>query len=293
MDLWGNVKIPYLPKLNDLNSDRWIQILDPAPEYSSLLGIPLGSMESGNTTLSLESTYIGLDCSNPTNGPEVSLLYDPEVPLSNGTFWSVNITACGGLPLAWIVATDIWLPSDSFPEHFANAKNLEVDQSRLLFESGRGGPWDNPDMVSANSSDGFTVVYCNLSQIYVESNVTCNKKTVGAQNCTVTAQHPSQLPHASPNLTTLSSTVQFVDMFQIGSKPQVSTTRVRVTCPLLPNTTFRTHRLHSFLETLDRTRNRYPWAMFLLQTLVSAWGSFSTHIFSVARFSTLTLGAKA
>lgn len=141
MDLWGNVKIPYLPKLNDLNSDRWIQILDPAPEYSSLLGIPLGSMESGNTTLSLESTYIGLDCSNPTNGPEVSLLYDPEVPLSNGTFWSVNITtACGGLPPAWIVATDIWRPSDSFPQHFADAKNLEVDQSRLLFESGRGGP---------------------------------------------------------------------------------------------------------------------------------------------------------
>lgn len=107
MDLWGNVKIPYLPNLNDLNSDTWLQDLDSEPQSFSLPGITLGSVDPGKkTTLSLELTYTGLDCSAPTNGAEVRIIYTTnasEVSLFDGSnetmstisdeiFWSVNTT---------------------------------------------------------------------------------------------------------------------------------------------------------------------------------------------------------
>ena len=57
MELWGNVKIPYLPNLDVQDESEWTQIPDPAPETSSLLGIPLGLLEFGNTTLLLESKF--------------------------------------------------------------------------------------------------------------------------------------------------------------------------------------------------------------------------------------------
>ena len=223
MDLWGNVKIPYMSDLSNLNSDRWLPISDTVPEYSSLLGIPLGSMESGNTTLSLESTYISLDCSSPANGPGANIVYTsainesvmPSIPSTtylNGTFWSPNLTSfdIGSdviLP-PWIVATDVSIPIWGSFESFQNTTNfeinkLEVNKSRLVFQSARNGSWGNGDISNVvNSSDSFTVAYCGLSQTYVESNVTCVAGD-GAQNCRVTAQRPSQRSHSSPNLTML------------------------------------------------------------------------------------------
>ena len=217
MDPWGNVKIPYLSNVKDLNGD--FQVLDPVPAYSSLLGIPLSSMESSNTTLSilLESTYINLDCSAPTNGPKASVVYINQSMIddrssfpnstSNGTFWSVDFTDSPGLSAPWIVATDIFIPGSDDPGSFAHATNLEVNQSRLLFQSARS---DLSASDEVESSDGFTVASCDLSQIYVESNVSCTTND-GAQKCTVIAQRPSQLSHASSNLTSLSFSDVFAD----------------------------------------------------------------------------------
>ena len=219
MDLWGNVKIPYFSSLDNPNSDDWLQLSNVVPEFSSLLGIPLTSMETGNTTLSLESTYLGLDCSAPATGPEANVitLGLGSVP-SNGTFWTINHTRYGSPSLsnpgylpAWTLASDRWIPGDTFLRSFANATDLKVNQSRLLFQSARSGSGfleETAGSDAVNSSDSFVVVVCGLSQIYVESNVTCqiNDK---AQNCEVTAQRPSQLPHPSSNLTVLSLSITF------------------------------------------------------------------------------------
>lgn len=156
-----------------------------------------------NRTLSLESNYIDLDCSAPTNSPDVSVADSLHLD-SNGTLWDPHYTDSDWShdalvhPPQWSAAINIMTPGEdlpfsknSFPGYFANATNLEVNQTRLLFQRPRTPQWSRV----VDSHDNFTVVSCNLSQIYVESKITCSidSKTEGAQNCTVTAQRLGQL----------------------------------------------------------------------------------------------------
>lgn len=67
VDLWGNVKIPWLPRRNTASPDGegWYDITsDPVLEkYSSLVGIPILNLPSGkNATFSIETNYLDLDC---------------------------------------------------------------------------------------------------------------------------------------------------------------------------------------------------------------------------------------
>ena len=214
MDLWGNVKIPYLSNSNVQNNNEWTLISDPAPEPSSLLGIPLGSLESGNTTLLLESTYIGLDCSAPEYGSKTNVVYvDNLIPnngVPSGTFWSIDITSnsssvhtSSGYPPTWIVATDVSFPGVVVGLAFQSAANLEFNQSRLLFQSPSSDS-------TGNSSNSFISSYCGLKQVYVESNVTCSLND-GTQKCAVKAQRPSQSTHPSSNFTILSLSYVFAN----------------------------------------------------------------------------------
>lgn len=66
LDLWGNVKIPYL--ISD--EVEWTGVpeqLDPSL-YSSILGVPLFNIPLGNVIFSMESTYIQLQYTTPQNG---------------------------------------------------------------------------------------------------------------------------------------------------------------------------------------------------------------------------------
>lgn len=79
MDQWGNVKIPYLPFRRDStakDTSEWLE-LDPSPSverFSSLAGIPIAGIPHGNTSFSIDSTYIELDCDEvelgTSGGPE-------------------------------------------------------------------------------------------------------------------------------------------------------------------------------------------------------------------------------
>ena len=67
MDLWGNVKVPFLTRTADDRQDRWTDVseIPGRVKYSSLVGIPLANITRGNTTLKMESTYLEAVCDKP------------------------------------------------------------------------------------------------------------------------------------------------------------------------------------------------------------------------------------
>lgn len=79
MDQWGNVKIPFLPAAktgSEKNQNEW-QEMSEIPDlerYSSLAGIPVANVSFGNTSLSIESTYIELDCYSVTSRQPLSVM---------------------------------------------------------------------------------------------------------------------------------------------------------------------------------------------------------------------------
>ena len=74
MDLWGNIKIPFLPVADRTGGEWRVPNDDDADleRYSSLIGIPSGNISEGNTTFSIQSSYIELDCLNITRLQEGS-----------------------------------------------------------------------------------------------------------------------------------------------------------------------------------------------------------------------------
>lgn len=71
MDLWGNVRIPFLPKSAvDGDDDSWTDITwsDDFERFSALAGISISSVPVGNSTLEVESAYIDLSCYNVSKG---------------------------------------------------------------------------------------------------------------------------------------------------------------------------------------------------------------------------------
>jgi hypothetical protein len=82
LDLWGNVKVPFMSSYRDVMNDTWT---DVPPRYSpqdngvdfnngsvmafsSLIGLPITGLQEGNSSFLLESNYLELDCSHPQVG---------------------------------------------------------------------------------------------------------------------------------------------------------------------------------------------------------------------------------
>jgi hypothetical protein len=90
LDLWGNVKIPYL-----ISDDvEWADVpeqLDPSL-YSSILGVPLFNIPLGNVIFSMESTYLQLQYTTPQNGgPREQIpLNETSHGAKNGTFQGIS-----------------------------------------------------------------------------------------------------------------------------------------------------------------------------------------------------------
>lgn len=63
MDLWGNVKIPLLMS-TAIKKDDWTDVSKDRG-YSSLVGIPMANITNGNTTFTMESTYLKAVCDSP------------------------------------------------------------------------------------------------------------------------------------------------------------------------------------------------------------------------------------
>ena len=86
MDTWGNIKIPDHKRLATSfppASSGWIPVPQNGVPYSSLLGIPTVNISAvGNTTFTVETTYLDLDCYNISQSRPVQL-----GNIVNETFW--------------------------------------------------------------------------------------------------------------------------------------------------------------------------------------------------------------
>ncbi|EXJ76599.1 uncharacterized protein A1O5_01107 [Cladophialophora psammophila CBS 110553] len=194
MDLWGNVKIPWL--LDNLNKDAdgW-SILSKANmtegSFSALAGVPMGSLANRNSSFVIETTYMNLDCDKPQDQDEISINFN--VTSGNGTFLGPNTTVSNdAIYPFWQVAMNQFVSDDyyfyGYPEQLVNVPGADIPQAIFLFQT--RGPW---------------VAKCQINQIYLESNVSCQSVPDSELPvCSVTEQRNSPNKHAPSTVTTLS-----------------------------------------------------------------------------------------
>ncbi|KAE8451020.1 hypothetical protein EG329_004692 [Mollisiaceae sp. DMI_Dod_QoI] len=212
MDIWGNVKIPYFSSISSAgeprNSTGWVSTSanNGTLVYSSVFGIPMTGIGSGNTTLTMESTYMELSCYNMTtfpipNATDGTTDFHGFLISTNGPFFSYqnvsedNPWAIGyqGQDVTQLGSNDTssFVYPQSCPDCLSTAlSNSTFTNGTLVFQEFDG-------------VDNVTTVYCTPSQQYVESEIFCSKDKT-TQQCQVTAQRPSILPHMPPELTYLS-----------------------------------------------------------------------------------------
>lgn len=242
MDLWGNIKIPFLEQTEDSDDQGWrspgTHALDAA--YASLLGIPFNdTLPHGNTSFLLESSYLNLTCDYVTkdNMGDPPTIYYPssvfkgvsgsfngsEVP--NGTWWGTcphTALNCSDYTLQskpWSVALDTFV--DEYWErkmtrdpvsvnhslaHFVGEQGIEANEATLLFEAK-----SNADPSGKSSTWHRYRTTCKVQQIYVESRVNCTK-TPRVPDCAVVAQRPSTPPNPPGNITLLSFPRVFIQL---------------------------------------------------------------------------------
>lgn len=221
MDLWGNVKIPYLSSYANNDESDWIT--KPPSEsnnvtvYSSLVGIPIYHLPEGNSSFSIESSYIELKCSNFSNLVRVRPLNDTLLEaasycgsrytcpfVANGTFQGydfLNLTASAScifestwtLGINYFVNHTYWA-TDAFPKHLSNQSGIDTNQATLLFQTRN----------EIGTLEAWKQTYCNINQVYVESKVNCTSSRSMRKDCSVVAQRKSQRLHAPSTITRLS-----------------------------------------------------------------------------------------
>ncbi|EXJ91843.1 hypothetical protein A1O3_00393 [Capronia epimyces CBS 606.96] len=195
MDMWGNVRIPWLMDSASKDGNGWASLTKAhlaEGSYSSLVGIPLASLANRNSSFVLETTYVNLDCDKPKNETLVNIGFN--VTSGNGTFLGPNTTTSynNGIYPSWQVAMDQFVNNNlyfyGYPEKLVNASDANLPQATFLFQD--PSPW---------------VARCKINQIYVESNVTCvsaSDSTVLV--CSVMEQRKSPNRHAPSTITSLS-----------------------------------------------------------------------------------------
>ncbi|KAF6824096.1 hypothetical protein CPLU01_11025 [Colletotrichum plurivorum] len=240
MDLWGNVKIPFLDHAGAEWTDVDVSANLTGLEYSSLAGIPVSVLREGNTSFTMESNHLRLRCENVTviedeSGFDIdeklvpvdgSMLFNASARnlgifnLPNGTWhgYRVNPTAESGS--TWSLALDrfvdpLWLPSDNASFSATEPKHGNPGDERHRPSSfSKETPIDaGPttllfQAVVVNDTNPPRVgmmAHCHATQEYVESRVNCSRRASDPrQACKVVAQRPSRRPHASENISHLS-----------------------------------------------------------------------------------------
>jgi hypothetical protein len=175
MDVWGNIKIPLLEKLeaNTTSVDGWTPVpTNQNISYSSLLGSPIaGVPHFGQSTFQIVSSYFYLDCQNPVIVPfDQEFQWQDTVACSNSTAsWElggnrlVNNTAQGTCSIGSLMGNT---------QGWSNSSNL-TDRSprQLLFQS--------------MAPNGIAATNCSVRFTTVESRISCL-----SGNCTVTDMRP-------------------------------------------------------------------------------------------------------
>ncbi|KAK8115363.1 hypothetical protein PG999_007432 [Apiospora kogelbergensis] len=244
MDLWGNVKIPYLDSVNRPDWKDVPQNLS-TDGYSSLVGVPLSHINHINPNTSdsftLESSYIQLQCNEIVT--KTSLDGSTE-DILNGHMLDDAYSDFGGLGRIYSLPNGTWhgFPRDSeaswslginrfvdplwFGGNRTNRTEFkETSKSSRASDLHRPNLFTNENGIEAGPTgliiqatckhqytlqpELFFTGYCDITQRYVESRVNCTWLKGNQQICAVTAQRPSQQPHALDAITPLSFPVIF------------------------------------------------------------------------------------
>ncbi|KAI6780212.1 uncharacterized protein J7T54_002991 [Emericellopsis cladophorae] len=244
MDLWGNVKIPLLPasassSSSSSSSSSWWELEQgDIPNYSAMVGIPLLNVSEGNTSFTLESSYMSLECEDfrtytwndtreEVNSSVIQAwVFRPYNTIPNGTFqgYPMSRNISGKLdPAPWSLSVDrlvdsgwangSWIHRDSVPEEeeWAYVDRVQ-DSPAFMFEHDEDvafGParlyFEAQPSNQALLGNDIISSYCDIEQHYVESRVTCARPpSDNRPSCRVTAQRASQKPHPPSTITPLS-----------------------------------------------------------------------------------------
>ncbi|KAF6832815.1 hypothetical protein CPLU01_05904 [Colletotrichum plurivorum] len=220
MDVWGNVKIPVLSSFGDHDSKAGWQDVPKqhaGREFSLLVGIPITGVAAGNTSFSLESSYVHLDCDDiKADLKSYEKNYFPKPVLfnktsltasvtyesvANGTWQGFNLNGTGA---TWNLAVDTFVASELWgklhrPILLAEESGIQADPTTLLFQyKSQLGVHDPPDYYTSR---------CRATQRYVVSRVHCRRdpsSSSARRSCEVVAQRVSRKSHALEDVSQLS-----------------------------------------------------------------------------------------
>lgn len=216
-DLWGNVKIPDITKSGLTPSDDGWLIRDNSSRvvYSSLLGIPvLGLSTEGNTTFSMETTYLSLSCTEVAVDASPMSIMPPNQTASlidgNHAFQWFNSTLCETSTGSFTLCLNGFYNSTTWGTYgavslFGNGSLFDFPAALLSFQS------------IATITPLRLRARCPVTIAYVESSIFCS-----GTNCTATAIRPSNQSHPDSNYTALSFAATFQEFSKnlIGSVGQ-------------------------------------------------------------------------
>ncbi|CAI6014663.1 unnamed protein product, partial [Clonostachys chloroleuca] len=239
VDLWGNVKIP---RLSPDSTDEWQDITTVSPVvYSSLLGIPVANIPTGNTTFNVESSYIDLECDQvevwernpggfmPTPPNSLKSVNTKRIPqIENGSFQGYDVNRGASVrQTSWSIGLDRFVDPDwsrrnhlaNTPVHFENETDIDVGPTRLMFQAYMRAALRPTPVEHAGS-------YCNVKQRYLESRINCEKTgSFARQNCTAVSQRWSHRYRINENLSILNWPYSFrflTAYWPLSTGPKVS-----------------------------------------------------------------------
>jgi hypothetical protein len=226
-DLWGNVKIPYSSSLEPAAAGGWASPNDSVV-YSSLTGVPFAAVQVGSTEFTMESSYMELSCGNMGEMSTFNDLQPFDYDVDNVTYSSSNGTYHGSntsnTTFSSNTSTATWsLGMETFISPDFN-KSLSLNSSSKSCQPGdhsyiaspcylRSLTDSQPGTLLFQSLDlpfdpnsgppTIRATYCQVQQIYVESNITCVQSS-STRDCRVVAQRNSERSHAPSSITPLS-----------------------------------------------------------------------------------------
>ncbi|EPE36785.1 hypothetical protein GLAREA_08948 [Glarea lozoyensis ATCC 20868] len=255
LDLWSNIKIPFLSSLPSINTTEYVPIpSDTTIVYVSLVGIPISGLQTGRTTFALESSYLELNCGEPARQTGVFSLTTLQANTStinetfHGTSADVDINGTAGwslglqrfisplfnatqsipspvpkvCPLPQIGSPNPPQPFISAPCALSALGADQIGSSTLLFQA-----------TIPSAADGSTIqAFCQMKTVYVESEVLCTGDSLPLA-CRVTGQRKSLLPHAPELLTPLAFPAVFAQLSKLLPRAFKTTLESRTADPSL------------------------------------------------------------
>ena len=172
-DSWGNVKIPFLERLdaNNAGADGWHAVdhgVADEAAYASLIGIPIANISDPafDKEFTMETSYWWLNC------PTISNAREPV---------GINVSAYP------------WYTTSGSTGFSLSTKFRRLSMTDAKLEA-------RPLVVNTRIEDMLLGVFCHIQTTYVEARVQCTRA-----DCGISAVRRSLRPHPSLNWTTLDS----------------------------------------------------------------------------------------